>query len=71
MATAKEKSEMVIIPKKTDNIKTEAILLPHYFSVMKTGSVASVVFQSLSGEISLLPLIDTGDPSLTTEPEHS
>lgn len=41
---AEEKSEMVIIPKKTDNIRTEAILLPHYFSIMKPGRVASVVF---------------------------
>ena len=66
----KEKSEVVIIPKKNDNIKTEAILLPHYFSIMKTDRAASVVFQSLSGEISLLPLIDTGDPPLSTEVEH-
>lgn len=62
---------MVIIPKKTVNIKTKAILSPHYFSVMKTGRAASVVFWSLSGEISLLPLTDTGDPSLSTEAEHS
>jgi len=44
ISTANEKSEMFIIPKKIHNIKTEAILLPHCFSIMKTGRAASVVF---------------------------
>lgn len=70
---SKEKSKMGTIPKKTDNIRfknPETILLQHYFSIMKTARAASVVFQSLSGEIFLLPLIDSGDPSLSVEAEH-
>lgn len=70
---SKEKSEMDIIPKKTDDIRfknPETILLLHDFSVMKTVRAASVVFQSLSGDIFLLPLIDSGDPSLSIEAEH-
>lgn len=44
---SKEKSEMGIIPEKTDNIRfknPETILFLHYFSIMKTGRAASVVF---------------------------
>lgn len=40
----REKTEIVVIPKKTDNFKTEAVLLPYYVSIMKTGRAASAVF---------------------------